>query len=278
MSFVYMNGQYLPDHEAKISVFDRSYLFGEGVFETLRSYNGHCLFLQHHLNRLEWAATFLEIEFPSDLNFAEICENLLQKSGFKEAKFKIILSQNDQKDQPGNVVIFCFDLAKSNDPTTYRLKNLKNIFNDALPFAALKTTNYLSKIYAKKQAQESGYNDAILINAQGRVTEATTGNLFWVDKDHVLHTVIESDGHLNGTMQKVIFDLLTEHKLHLKKSSILADELTHSREVFLTNAVVGIKPVVQIDQRQISGGEVGSITAMLQSLLQQKITQLLKSI
>ena len=90
---IYLNEKYLPDDEAKISIHDSSYLFGEGLFETFRSYDGKIPFLHDHLQRLEWSCTFLDFEFPTNIDFKNICDTLLEENDLKTARFKIMLSR-----------------------------------------------------------------------------------------------------------------------------------------------------------------------------------------
>lgn len=279
MSFIYLNGTIVSDDDAKISVHDRSYLFAEGLFESFRSYNGIALFLTEHLKRLEWSATFLNISFPADVDFASICDELLKKNNLKEARFKIVLSQvtPPSADAVGenvssNLVIFCTPLEAGS--ATYKLKVIKNYVNDALPLSTMKTTNYLVKTMARFEAKDSGFDDGILLNSKGLVTEATTGNLFWVDDKGILNTVAEAHGLLRGVTKQELFKLIKDKKLTLRENQVTPTELSNSREVFLTNSVVGIKPVTQIDSRQISGGEMGSVTAMLKDLWEKKLKEM----
>jgi branched-subunit amino acid aminotransferase/4-amino-4-deoxychorismate lyase len=279
MSFLYLNGKIVSDDEAKISVHDRSYLYGEGLFESFRSYNGIALFLTEHLKRLEWSATFLNVSFPMELDFAKICDDLLKKNNLKDARFKIVLSQATPpaadaigENTSSNIVIFCTPLETG--PATYKLKVIKNCINDALPLSAMKTTNYLVKIVARFEAKDSGFDDGILLNAKGLVTEASTGNLFWVDDKGILNTVAEAHGLLRGITKQELFKLIKDKKLTLRENQITPAELSNSREVFMTNSIVGIKPVTQIDSRQISGGEPGAVTLMLKDLWEKKLKEM----
>ena len=254
-----------------MSVFDRSYLFGEGIFETMRSFEGKFPFMQAHLGRLEWSTTFLDIPYP-EYNFAEICPALLDKNNFKEGRFKILASKTEAGEP--NCTIYCEELDDSKIPETFTLKTAKSFCNDALPIAALKSTNSLVKLLAREDAIESGFSDAILLNSKGKVTEATRANIFWVDKDGKLFSVMAEQGLLSGLMGKTIKDVLKENQLACKEAVITPEELSSSREVFITNSVICIRPVVKIDKRQISGGEMGPITLMINDLWKKKIKEL----
>jgi branched-chain amino acid aminotransferase len=272
MSFIYLNGDIVPEADAKIPVTDRSYLFGEGLFESFRSYDGEFPLLSGHLNRLEWSATFLNLPYPAEIDFSGTCRSLLAKNGLKDARFKIILSRNDDAGSQTNVMISCRALETT--PPHYKLKTVKSYVNDAPPLAAMKTTSCLVKMLARAEARESGCDDAVLLNSAGFVTEASTGNLFWIDEKGVLKTVPEAQGLLHGIVRTGLLNLLKGKGIVWREEAILPEELSSMREVFLTNSVVGIKPVVQIDGRKISGGETGSVTQMLIELWEKRLKEL----
>lgn len=305
MTIIYLNGTYTEDAQAQISVFDRSYLFGEGLFETFISSDGKIPFLTDHLNRLEWSCTHLSLAFPSEINFFEICQELLKKNNLKNARFKIVLSRTgiapssqikikkestalsehranqnsldaSNSDFTQNCVVFCEPHDDKKVPAAYHLKTIKNWANDSLPLAALKSTNNLTKLLARSEAHDAGFDDGILINTKDQVTETTTANIFWVDKNGLLWTVLSDQGLLDGITKKNLLKFMKDKQLKIKEGMITSQDLSNQREVFVTNSVIGIRPVSQIDQRQISGGEIGPITEMLRDLWQTKLMELLQ--
>lgn len=278
MSHIYVNGEIKPHDQAFISVTDLSYQFGEGVFETFRSYDGQCHFLEDHLARLEWTCTYLNIPFAVP-NLLEIATTLLQKNQLKDARFKVVLSQTStHRGEPPqtNCVIFCDPLDAEQIARPFKLKTIQTFKNDDGVLATLKTTNYLAKRLAKQEALDGGFDDGILLNSKNQVTETTSGNLFWVNKDGQLKTILKDCHHLPGIMKKQILSLLKQHGLKCGEEFITANDFSHAREIFMTNAVVGLKPVVMVDHRQISGGEPGNITLMIQDLWQKHLKELLK--
>lgn len=305
MAVIYLNGTFIEDAQAQISVYDRSYLFGEGLFETFISVDGKIPFLTDHLNRLEWSCTHLSLEFPTEANFSEICRQLLKKNDLKNARFKILLSRtgiapssqikvklestalsehraNQNSIDASNAVftqncvVFCEPHDDKKIPSVYHLKTIKNIQNDALPLAALKSTNYLTKLLARSEAHDSGFDDGILVNSKGQVTETTTANIFWVDKDGALWTIMGDRGLLDGITKKNLIALIRDKGLKIRDGVVTPQELSNQREIFVTNSVIGIKPVSQIDQRQISGGEAGPVTGMLQDLWKNHLVEFIK--
>lgn len=270
MTQIYANGKIVAEEAAHISVTDRSYLFGEGLFESFRSVEGKIPLLTEHIKRLTWSATFLNISFPDDVNFQKICDDLLTANQLKNARFRIVLSQTESGAQ--NLTVFCRPLDGMKN--TYKLKTIKNFVSDPLPLVVMKTTSYLTKILARAEAKEAGFDDGILANTRGHVTETTTGNIFWVDANGSLKTAAESGGLLRGVTKQEILRLLQGHKLNCHEASITPTELSNAREVFITNSVIGIQPVSVIDKRQIGDGDIGSITAMIRDLWNQKLKEM----
>lgn len=273
MSYFYVNGEIVSEENAKISVWDRSYQFGEGLFETFRSYDGTLPFLQNHLDRLAWSSTFLNIDF--DLAKPKwICGELLAKNKIENARFKLVVSR--AKEDEINIVIFCEALDEKNSKKEFKLKTIHNIKNDDQPIVTLKSTNYLTKILAKQEALDSGFDDGILLNQRGQVTETSSGNLFWVDSKGALNTIIKDSFHLAGTTAHELTKVLEKNKLTLKQQVVTPQDLSHAKEIFMTNSIVGIKPVAYIDHRKISGGEAGDITLMIQDLWKKHIEVLVE--
>lgn len=270
MTTLFLNNAFVDAQQASVSVFDRSYLFGEGLFESFRSFDGKIPFLKDHINRLEWSAIFLEIPFSKDVDFEKVCWELLERNGLKEARFKIVLSGGGEEGK-SNLVIFCEPFDEKKIPPVYRLRTEPQVRNESLPLAAMKTTSYLVKTYTRRLAREAGCDDAVLINNKGFVTETTTANIFWVDKDAHLFTVSSECGLLDGVMKKKLKELFVEHKIKCGENQILPNDLSSTREVFVTNSVIGIKPVVAVDGLQISGGETGPITQMVMDLWKKKL-------
>ncbi len=270
MGFTYINGQIVDNADAKVSVFDRSYLFGEGLFETFLSYDGKFPFIKKHLGRLEWSSTFLHLPFPADFDLEKIAHELLKKNDLKDARFKLVLSRNEDADAP-NVTVFCTKFDAQALPAVYKLMVTKNLINEAAPVATMKTTSYLVKMIARREAKDSGFDDGILVNAKGKAVETATGNLFWVDKDSKLWTTPIDQGCLAGVTRQVLMDLFKESKITVREDTVTPEEISQMREVFVTNSAVGVKPVGMIGSRQISGNQMGSVTAMIYDLWKKNL-------
>ena len=279
MTQVYLNGQFLAECDAKIPVTDRSYLFGEGLFESFRSHNGKIPFLKDHVARLEWSSEYLHLPFPADVDFAKITSELLAKNKLENARFKIILSKTDNLNKTGeaqtNLLVSCEAFDDKKLPETYKLKVIKTFPADSLPLAAMKTTNYLVKILARNEAREAGFDDGLLVNSKGSVAEASSANIFWINASGQLCTIAADQGLLSGVTRRNLIELLKKNNFTVNETRATPDEISSSREVFVTNSIIGVKPVVAVDHRQISGGEIGSITAMICDLWKKQIEELI---
>lgn len=272
MTLCYVNGEICAPEDAKISVFDKSYQFGEGLFETFRSYNGKFPFLEDHIGRMTWSSEYLNIGF--DLPKLEwICSEMLEKEGYQDGRFKLIVSEHKSGT---NHVIVCDEIDPKKLEGTYKLKSLQQIRNDGYPLATFKSTNYLTKMLGLKEAMDSGFDDGILLNHKDQVTETTTGNIFWVTPKGELRHILKDCLHLPGVTQQSLLKVLDTNKIHHKEEIISLKELSHAREIFITNSIVGVKPVTSVDGLKISGGEPGDITLMIKSLWNKNIETLTK--
>ncbi len=276
---IYLNGEIVDEKEAKISVFDRSYLFGEGLFETLRSYNGTLPFLDRHLKRMEWSTAFLGLPYPDPATIKKGVLDLLEINRLKDARIKIILSGTNQGMRPQlptdqmtmNLVI----LAESFVPwpvkdykTGVMLCVIHSVNNDPSPVSNMKTTNTLPKIMARREFMERDCFDGILLNADGFVTETSSANIFWV-KNEMIFTPHVNAGLLNGITRDVLFEIFKNEKIPFKETFAKTEELQQADEIFITGSTLEVMPVTQLGDKKISHGKPGPLTNRTQELYRQ---------
>ncbi len=266
-----INGKIVAAEEAKISIFDRGYLFGEGLFETMRSYQKKVPFLDKHLARMEWGATFINIPFLHPKEIENSINELIRMTGYESARIKVILTgMNEQTSRPQlptdemgiNCVIICEKFSPLGDEDYdegVELCVMHSIKNDPAPASNLKSTSWLTKMVARRELAEKSAFDGILLDALGYVTETTSGNLFWI-KDRVLYTAPVSLGLLPGITRQVVIDLAKESGIEFKEKMIKPEELMLADEVFMTNSTCEVLPVTVIDGASIKDGEVGELT------------------
>lgn len=280
---VSINGKIVGAEEAVVSVFDRGYLFGEGLFETLRAYDGRIPFFDYHLDRLEWSASFVGIPCPHRKELVESVRATLKANDLKDARIKIILSGINEKtmrpvvatdELKVNVVIGCEKFSPYPDSDYQKgitLCLIHSVKNDVPPTSTIKSTSWLTKMLARRELSEKDALDGILLTGQGFVTETTTSNLFWV-KDGVLMTPPLDVGLLGGITRQVVLDIAREKGIKCIEKKTTMEEVFAADEVFVTNSMIEIMPVAFIDESQIGKGSF-TLTHKLNKYYQEKIKE-----
>jgi branched-chain amino acid aminotransferase len=279
--WIYLNGKFVKQEEARISVFDHGFLYGDGVYETLRSY-GHRLFMwEQHLVRLFRSAAAIGLSMPipkerwHDLLHESMARNEVGNAR-QDAYLRITVSRG-----PGDIGL---DPALCPSPTVVLMaKPLTAPPADAyakgvglivaatrrnLPDALspqVKATNCLNNILAKREAIAAGAFDSILLNWEEQLTECTVSNLFFVT-DGGLRTPSVECGLLDGITRTIVIQLAREIPVCVEESRFTRDELYRATECFITNTSLEIMPVTSVDRRVIGAGAPGPLTRELQEL------------
>ena len=284
---IYLNGQIVDENEAKISVLDRGYLFGEGIFETLRSYNGALPFLDKHLKRMEWGSTFIGIPFPHPRQIGEAIQNVLAVNSLKNARIRIMLSFKNlsgfkalapTSEMATHLVIGCeaFEpLPDCDYEKGVSLCVIRSVKNEPPPASNIKSLSRLTKMIARREVMEKEATDGILLDANGYVTEATTANIFWV-KEGKLFTPPVDLGLLPGVTREVVLNLARENGIESAERSVKGDELLKTDEIFITGSTLEVMPVGRIDGTPIGQGRGGKMTRELQRLYKERIAEEMK--
>jgi len=258
--WVQLNDQIVPESQAVVSVFDRGFLYGDGVFETMRAYQGLVFRLDDHLMRLAASAAALRLRVPRTASqVRDDIQRVLDRNRLTDAIVRVTVSRGRGKRGPG--------VAGADSPTyvistevlpdalsgkqargqRLTLSSIRKISPDALP-ASAKHTNYLNAILAFDDATPAGADEVVMLDANLRVTECATANIFFVRKSCV-HTPPASVGILNGVTRGLVIDLARGAGLETDESLFGMDALLSAEEVFVTNSVVGPCPVRAVDAR-----------------------------
>ncbi len=271
---VYLNGTFVDDKKASISVWDAGFLFGEGVFTTLRLNNGVPLDLKSHWARLARQARELAIPFATtEQELRNIVGILVEKNHLENfpARMRITLSRGGDPDQP---------LPLSPDPTMtptllLTLSPLPTGFDDefakgievitlgpeyvrrCLPH--LKSLNFLPSLIALREARRLMCNEAIIFNDAGFVTEAAVSSVFICRKKEIV-TPKNNGNILAGCTRQMILDLTGKNEIHCREDDISRGDLETSTEVFLVNSIRGVVPVCKIDGHTVGGPGPGPVT------------------
>lgn len=276
-NLVLFNGKIVNESEAKISVFDQAILYGESIFESMRVTERTPLFLDLHLERLKNSAKVLGIKITFPLT--EIKKNILnylQKVKLSEGFLRLTLTGGSE-DSAGN--LFCFLLNKKlplaeNYKTGVKIKisDFKKPSLENFP-SNLKTGNYLNSTLARRQAQEKGFYETILLDERGQVAECANSNIFFFKKTILVTPSLSHSPILDGITRKIILNLAKELGIVTSERVILPNEIPKFDECFLTNSFVGILPISEIKNE--FSKPVGGMTKLLvenyEALVQKEI-------
>jgi aminodeoxychorismate lyase len=257
---VFINGDFIEEEEATVSAFDRGFLYGDGVFETLRIYNSKPFLFDRHIGRLSHGLGSLFIgDKYSFSEYLEYTRELIKRNNVTNGVLRIQATRGPGKrgySTTGNydpTVLISLHEAPNVDPNNVqpvKLATSIQILSDHDPFSTLKTTNKLANIVALREAEKAGMDDALLTNHNGNITEASGSNVFWV-KGNALFTPPVSSGCLSGITRGMILELAITMNLPTTQQNITPVVLSDTESVFLTNSVREIQPVIQIDNKPI---------------------------
>lgn len=283
MSKVYINGRMVPARKATISVFDRSYLYGEGVFETVRTYDGIVAFVPQHFRRLKDNCARLAIDLPLDASgFARALQRTLTANRLRNAMLRITISpvgRSPSLRRPrvvrSNIVIFPRPLPTHN-PQRYRhgaqVILVQSVVADDPAIATIKSTSYLTRMLARLEVQRAGADEGLLANARGWIIEGTATNLFLVRRQR-LYTPPIKDGALPGVTRHVILQLAQQLGIHCREAHITTAQLRIADELFLTGSSTEILPIRSIRRLTTKRTIPGPITQQLMTAYQHVVLQ-----
>ncbi len=273
---IFINGKYLDEKNAKISVFDHGLLYGDGVFEGIRAYNGRVFKLREHIDRLFYSAKAILLTIPmSHEQLVKAVVETCRRNKIRDGYIRLVVTRgvgtlglNPNRCENPSVIIIA-DKIQLYPPEVYRkgmaivtVPTTRNLHSALNP--AIKSLNYLNNILAKIEANNAGVEEAIMLNAEGFVAECTGDNLF-IFKNSQLLTPPLSAGALYGITRGVVMELAREAGLAVAEPNLTRYDLFNADECFLTGTGAELVPVVKIDGRVIGAGEPGPLTRQLTS-------------
>ncbi len=271
---VSINGRLIPAAEATVSIFDRGLLYGDGIFETIRVYDGRLFQFDEHLRRLKQSARAIGLSLPRQVaTLHRQMEELLTANRLRHALLRLTITRGigpPGLDPPARVrpTLFIFARPFSGYPIArYRagitavIATIRRAPPSATPTHA-KSLNYLANILAKRDATERGADDALLLNSTGDLCEGTTSNLFFVTSG-ALYTPAATTGLLEGITRRIVLTLARRNAIAIHEGAFPPADLTAADEAFLTNTSYELMPVVRVDGRKIGNGTPGPITRRL---------------
>ncbi len=278
---VWVTGKFVAEGDARVSVFDRGFMYGDGVFETMRSYAGIVFKLDEHVDRLYTSLRVLGIRPPyAKERMKAIVSRSLKVNSLKSAYIKIVVTRGEGRFGIGykdafkpNVVV----VAKNFDgyPGWMFEKGISAEVagirqNDQSVLSRVKSLNFLGYILARFEAKDMGYDEAILENTSGHVAEAATSNIFLVKKDALVTPSVLS-GILPGIARATVIGIARKIGMPIKEKTVLRKDLLNADEVFLTNSLAEILPVTKIGPRRIGSGKPGEVTKLLRICYQKEV-------
>lgn len=272
--WIYLNGQFVTKEQATVSVYDHGFLYGDGIFEGIRIYNGNIFKCKEHLNRLYDSAKSIMLEIP--LTYEEMEQALvetLRRNEMRDGYIRLIVSRgagnlglDPNRCEKASVIIIVEQLAiYSEEAYKNGLKAVSVSTRRNIPDALnpkIKSLNYLNNILVKIQSNLAGAGEAIMLNAQGYVTEGSGDNIFIV-KNGVMTTPPCYLGALEGITRQAIIEICEKKGLKLKEEPFTLHDVYVADEVFLTGTAAEVIAVREVDGRIIGGGSAGPVTLEL---------------
>jgi branched-chain amino acid aminotransferase len=271
---IYIDGKFYSERDAKISVFDHGLLYGDGIFEGIRAYNGRVFKLKEHIDRLFCSAKAILLNMP--MSHAEVMKATVEtcrKNKLRDGYIRLIVTRGvgtlglNPKSCKCPSVIIIADKIQLYPPEFYQrgltiiTVPTTRVSHNALN-PAIKSLNYLNNILAKIEANNGGCEEAVMLNAEGFVAECTGDNLFIV-KNGALFTPPLSAGALYGITRQTVIELAQEAGLKVSEPNLTRYDLFNANECFLTGTGAELIPVVKIDGRVIGSGKPGALTRKL---------------
>lgn len=268
---VWINGKLLPPEQATVSVYDHGLLYGDGVFEGIRSYAGKVFRMEAHLDRLWYSAKAILLEIPySKAELAAAIEQTLEANGIVDGYIRVVITRGsgtlgiDPKKCSAPRVIIITDSIELYPPEDYEngleIVTVSTIRNHAAALSPrIKSLNYLNNILAKIEGHQAGCKEALMLNHKGEVAECTGDNIFLVRGGCLLTPPIDA-GILEGITRDVAIELARASEIPVEEVPLTRHDIYVADECFLTGTAAEVIPVVKVDSRPIGDGKPGKIT------------------
>jgi branched-chain amino acid aminotransferase len=271
---IYVDGKFYDKEEAKVSVFDHGLLYGDGVFEGIRAYDGLIFKCKEHIDRLYQSAHAIMLDIPMKKEeMTDAVKKTLRENGMKDAYIRLVVTRGigdlglDPRKCTKPTVFIITDKIKLYPQEFYEkgleivtISTQRNIHESVNP--QIKSLNYLNNILAKVEAINAGVEEAVMLNSEGYVSECTGDNIFIV-KDGVLMTPPIHSGVLRGVTRGAVIDIAHLKEIPIHEEVLTRYDLFNADEMFLTGTAAEIIPVVKLDRRKIGDGKPGKMTNKL---------------
>ena len=278
---VYLNGALVPRSQARISPFDLGFLYGYGLFETMRAYSGHIFRLGIHMERLRRSAALIGL--PLDVfDLGKACYDTLKANKLSNARIRLTVSIGEGEAVPDppkhpKPTVLVIAASYTPPPTEVYRNGYKAVVsptrqNSQSPLSHLKTVNYLNQLLARREAKEKDADEAILLNESGLLCEGSSNNIFLVSKGNLV-TPDEESGCLPGITRQVVIELAKELGLKVAEREVRLEELFRADEAFLTSSLIELMPLTEVNSEPIGESKRGKVTERLMSAYKEAVVK-----
>lgn len=285
---VMIDGHLVPPERAMVSVFDRGFLYGDSVFETIRTYGGRPFLLREHLRRLERSAALVLIDLPVGLDvLSDEVEHTVDAGGYAESYIRVMVTRGtgglgldpSSSHSPCRVIL----VAPLEPPgaeaydrgiaaVTYETQRVA----EATDAVGAKVGNYLVAALAMRRARQAGASEALIVDGRGTVVEGATSNVFCVDKGRLV-TAPEEAGILPGITRALLLEAAAALPVEVELRAPTVAELFRAEEVLISSSIRELLPVTTLDGRPIGGGAPGPVTRALHAAFRRKVHDIMAS-
>jgi branched-subunit amino acid aminotransferase/4-amino-4-deoxychorismate lyase len=269
MSKFFLNGEIVESSKAKVSAGDGGFLYGIGLFETMRAVGGKVFAIDDHLNRLFKSAEVLSVNNSySKGRIAEAVEEVLAANGLSEARLRLTLTGGTMGEgDEGESTLLITATELSGYPEDYYAKGVRVVLTDYRqnpvdPLAGHKVTSYASRLLVLREAHKRIAAEALWFTAENKLAEGCISNVFLV-KDSVVYTPRVETPVLPGVARKHVLGFAKAEGIEAIEKDLTIQELLAADEVFLTNVIMLVLPVVAVEAHSVGGGEVGELSKRL---------------
>jgi len=268
---IYIDGSFYPEGEAKVSVFDHGLLYGDGIFEGIRIYNGRVFRLQEHLERLWDSAKAICLTIPMTLPEMEAALlETIRRNGLHDGYIRLVVTRGvgnlglspDRCPKASVIIIAATIQLYPKEKYEVGMEMVTCSTRRCSPAAlspAVKSLNYLNNIMAKIEANHAGADEGVMLNEEGYVAECTGDNLFILRGGEVLTPPISS-GALRGITRRVVFEICAELGIPIREANLTRYDIYTADECFLTGTAAEVIAAIRLDTRPIGDGKPGQIT------------------
>ena len=280
---VYINNSLIPESEAKVSVFDHGFLYGDGVFETMRAYDGTVFMIEEHIQRLFRSASLIGLDIKRDKDSIKTTVyETISKNSLKDAYIRVTVSRgagpvglDPELCKEPTFIIIAEEFREY--PKSYYDNGIKTIIaatkrniKEAIN-PQIKSLNFLNNILAKIEAKKKNAYEALMLNSQGYLAEGTICNVFFVLKKRnkvVLCTPSLDCGILDGITRNIVLELAQKNGIAVKEGKLKKEDIYHASEVFITNTTMEIMPVRKVDSVSY---QVGTVAKLLHEAYKENV-------